>query len=73
MKAICIHQTGDPNSLLYEDVPLLEPGPGEVRVKLEAIGVNFIDTYHRSGQYAHETPFIPGMEGGAWSMPWVMG
>lgn len=64
MKAIQIKQTGTPEALLYEDVPQPAPGPGEVRLRMEAAGVNFIDTYHRSGQYAQMMPFTPGMEGG---------
>lgn len=64
MKAIQVKQPGDPEALLYVDVPLPEPGPGEARIKLEAIGVNFIDTYHRSGAYALTPPFTPGVEGG---------
>jgi NADPH2:quinone reductase len=47
----------------YEDVPLPEPKAGEVRIKLAATGLNFIDIYHRSGAYAMPTPFIPGLEG----------
>ena len=49
MKAIRIHQTGDPDVLKYEDAPMPAPGPGQVRVKVKAAGVNFIDTYHRRG------------------------
>ncbi len=64
MKAIQIKQTGAPEVLLYTDVPQPEPGPGEVRVKIEAAGVNFIDTYHRNGEYKLELPSTPGMEGG---------
>lgn len=64
MKAVRIHQTGGPQALLYEEVPLPEPGSGEVRVKIEAAGVNYIDTYHRNGQYKQALPFTPGMEGG---------
>ncbi len=64
MKAIRIQQTGDPQTLVYQDVALPEPGPGEVRVKIEVAGVNYIDTYHRSGQYKQDLPFTPGMEGG---------
>jgi NADPH2:quinone reductase len=47
----------------YEEVPLPEPGAGEARLKLEAIGLNFIDTYQRSGIYPLKLPFSPGMEG----------
>lgn len=64
MKAIQIQQTGDPETLFYTDIPLPEPGPGEARVKIEAAGVNYIDTYHRNGQYKMALPFTPGMEGG---------
>ena len=63
MKAIRVHQTGGPEVMKYEEVPLPEPGAGEARVKLEAIGLNFIDTYQRSGIYPFQVPFSPGMEG----------
>ena len=51
MKAIRIHETGGPEVLRLEDVSLAAPGPGEARVRHSAIGLNFIDTYHRSGLY----------------------
>jgi NADPH2:quinone reductase len=63
MKAIRVHQTGGPEELRLEDVPLPEPGPGQARVKLHAIGVNFIDVYHRTGLYKQPLPFTPGGEG----------
>ncbi len=63
MKAIRIHTPGGPEALQYEDVPLPEPGPGEVRVRLKAIGVNFIEVYQRTGLYKSPLPFTPGMEG----------
>lgn len=63
MKAIRIHETGGPEVLTFEDVPLPEPGPGQARVRLHAIGVNFIDVYHRSGVYQVPRPFTPGSEG----------
>jgi NADPH:quinone reductase len=63
MKAIRIHAPGGPEVLQYEDVPLPEPGPGEVRVQLKAIGINYIDVYQRTGLYQHALPFTPGMEG----------
>ncbi len=62
MKAILVHETGGPEKLLYQDVPIPAPGPGQARVKVHAIGVNFIDVYHRSGLYRASLPFIPGME-----------
>lgn len=62
MKAIRIHEFGGPDVLHYEDVALPEPGPGQARVKIAAIGLNYIDTYHRTGLYPVALPFIPGME-----------
>ena len=63
-KAVRIHETGGPEMLAYEDVAVGEPGPGEARVRHTAIGLNFIDTYHRSGLYPVETlPAVLGMEG----------
>jgi NADPH2:quinone reductase len=64
VKAIRIREHGGPDTLVYEEVPLPEPGHGEVRVKIKAAGVNYIDTYHRRGLYKQELPFIPGTEGG---------
>lgn len=63
MKAIRVHEFGGPEVLHYEDAPLPEPGPGAARVKLRAIGLNYIDIYHRSGLYPVALPLIPGMEG----------
>lgn len=62
MYAIRIYEHGGPEALIYEEVPTPEPGPGEVRVKIAAVGVNFIDTYHRTGLYPVALPFIPGQE-----------
>jgi NADPH2:quinone reductase len=63
MKAIRVHTNGGPEVLQFEDAPSPEPGPGEARVRIEAAGVNFIDTYHRTGLYPAAKPFTPGMEG----------
>jgi len=63
VNAVRIHEPGGPEVLRYEDVPVPEPGPGEVRVRLEAAGVNFIDTYHRSGLYKLPLPATLGCEG----------
>jgi NADPH2:quinone reductase len=63
MKAIQVQETGEIEKLQYVDLPVPHPGPGQVRVKLRAIGVNFIDTYHRRGWYKVPLPFTPGMEG----------
>ena len=60
--AIRIHATGGPEALVYEEVTLSSPGPGEARVRHTAIGVNFIDTYHRSGLYPVTLPSGIGSE-----------
>ena len=62
MKAIVIHEFGDASQLSYEDAPLPEPKPGELRVKVAAIGMNFADIYARRGWYPSATPFVPGNE-----------
>jgi NADPH:quinone reductase len=61
--AIKIHQTGGPEVLVAEGSPPRAPGPGEVLVRQTAVGVNFIDTYHRTGLYKMPLPFVPGSEG----------
>ena len=63
MKAMRFHEHGGPEVFRSDDVPLPEPGPGQARVRLEAIGVNFIDIYHRMGTYKVALPFTPGQEG----------
>jgi NADPH2:quinone reductase len=63
-KAIVIEQTGGPEVMRWTDVPVVEPGPGEIRIRQHAAGVNFIDIYHRNGLYKTSgLPFVPGMEG----------
>ena len=62
-KAIRIHAPGGPEVLLWEDVEVGEPGPGQLRLRQEAAGLNFIDVYHRTGQYPQPMPFTPGVEG----------
>jgi NADPH2:quinone reductase len=62
MKAIRVHEVGGPEAMKLEDVPQPKPAGGEARVRLETIGVNFIDTYHRTGLYKVPLPFTPGME-----------
>jgi NADPH2:quinone reductase len=62
VQAIQITQTGGPEVLTLHDIPTPVPGPGEALVKIEAIGVNFIDVYFREGRYASPLPFIPGQE-----------
>lgn len=65
MKAAVVRQVGDADVLRVEtDYPVPKMGPGQVIVKNEYAGINFIDTYHRSGLYARELPFVGGQEGG---------
>ena len=63
MKAVRFHEFGGPEVLRYEDIPEPEPGPGEVVLRLGACGVNFIDTYERSGAYNVPLPWVAGQEG----------
>ena len=60
--AIRFHQTGGPEVLQWESVAVGEPGPGEARVRHTAIGLNYIDTYHRSGLYKLPLPSGIGLE-----------
>jgi NADPH2:quinone reductase len=62
-KAIRIHEHGGPEVLRWEDVEVGAPGPGQVRVKHSAVGLNYIDTYQRSGLYPLQLPITLGMEG----------
>lgn len=64
-KAIRIHEHGGPEVLKWEDVEVGEPGPDEVLVRHTAIGLNFVDTYHRTGQMKHPVtfPMILGVQG----------
>lgn len=63
VKAIRVHAFGGPDVLRWEDVDLGTPGPGQVRLKQHAVGLNFIDTYQRTGLYPNALPFTPGSEG----------
>jgi NADPH2:quinone reductase len=62
MRAIRIHETGGVEKLRVDDVAIPEPGPGAIRFRVEAAGVNFIDTYKRSGLYPVELPYTLGHE-----------
>ncbi len=62
-KAIRIHQPGGPAAMVWEDVEVGDPGAGELRVRHTAVGLNYIDTYHRSGLYPLPLPATIGMEG----------
>jgi NADPH2:quinone reductase len=62
--AIRVHDHGGPEVLKWEEVEVGEPGPGEVKIRQTAVGLNYIDVYHRAGLYPQDTfPFTPGMEG----------
>ncbi len=64
MKAIVVHEYGEPEVMKLEDLPTPEPGDGQVLVKIEAAGVNPVDTYLRSGNHAHapSLPYTPGKD-----------
>ena len=62
MKAIRVHEHGGPEVLRYEDVSEPQPQAGEAIIRIEAIGVNFLDIYHRTGLYHFDLPFTPGSE-----------
>ena len=63
MKAVRVHANGGPEALRYEDVETPRPKPGEVLVKIELSGVNFIDVQYRAGKYKPpQLPFVDGME-----------
>ncbi|MFQ5892999.1 MAG: quinone oxidoreductase [Nitrospinota bacterium] len=62
MRAIHVHEYGGPEVLRLDELPVPEPGEGEARLAVEAVGVNYIDVYHRTGLYPGALPFTPGME-----------
>lgn len=62
-RAIRIHAPGGAEQLQLDTVPVGEPGPGQVRIRHHAIGLNFIDVYHRTGLYPLQMPHGIGMEG----------
>jgi NADPH:quinone reductase len=62
MKAIVVQQFGGPEALIYQEIEKPAPKADEALVKLEAVGLNYIDVYHRTGLYPLARPFIPGME-----------
>jgi NADPH2:quinone reductase len=61
--AIRIHEVGGPDVLKWQEIEVGDPGPGQVRLRQEAAGLNFIDVYHRTGLYPQPLPFTPGVEG----------
>src|SRR5215831_15106339 len=62
MQAIRVSATGGPDALRLEDIPTPDPGPGQIRIKVEAAGVNFVEIYQRKGQYKLHLPYTPGGE-----------
>ena len=62
-KAIRFHKTGGPEVLVWEDVEVGDPGPGQIRVRQHAVGLNFVDVYQRSGLYQMPLPSGTGSEG----------
>jgi NADPH2:quinone reductase len=62
MNAIQIHTTGGPEVLQLTELPIPVPGPGQVLIRVEAVGVNFIEIYFRKGQYKATMPIVPGSE-----------
>lgn len=61
--AIRIHEVGGPDKMKWEEVEVGAPGPGQIRLKNTAAGLNYIDTYHRTGLYKLPLPLVLGMEG----------
>ena len=61
--AIRIHQHGGPDMMKWEAVDIAAPGADEVRIKQTAVGLNYIDTYHRTGLYPIPLPSVLGLEG----------
>jgi NADPH:quinone reductase len=61
--AIRVHRTGGPEVLAWEEVEVGAPGPDQVRLRQQAVGLNYIDVYHRTGLYPQDLPFTPGVEG----------
>ena len=64
-QAMRVHESGGPDALRWEAIEVGDPGPGEVRLRHLAVGLNFIDIYHRTGLYPLPLPFVPGLEAAA--------
>ena len=63
VNAIRLHEPGGPDALVWEQVDIGDPGPGEIRIRHGAVGLNYIDVYHRTGLYPLSYPAVIGMEG----------
>ena len=66
MKSIRVHAHGGPEVLRVEDLPVPAPAAGQVLIRIEAAGVNFLDVYHRTGLYPLTLPLTPGKR--SWSL-----
>jgi NADPH:quinone reductase len=62
VKAVVVRRTGGPDVLELTDVPMQEPSAGQVRIRVEAVGINFIEVYQREGHYPLAMPYTPGSE-----------
>ena len=62
-RVFVVHELGGPEVLKLEEREVGAPGPGEIKIRNRAIGLNFIDTYQRTGLYKMDLPFVPGSEG----------
>jgi NADPH:quinone reductase len=63
VRAIRVERTGGPEVMQPADIDLEAPGPGQVRIRIAAVGVNFVDIYQREGRYQMTLPYVPGGEG----------
>jgi NADPH2:quinone reductase len=63
MKAVVVESHGGPEKLLFTDIADVHPGPGDIKLRMRAAGVNFIDIYHREGVYPQQLPVVLGNEG----------
>ena len=61
--AMRVHQPGGPEAMQWEEVEVGDPGPGEIRLRHTAVGLNYIDVYFRTGLYPRPVPFVAGLEG----------
>src|ERR1700684_543549 len=61
--AITVRRSGGPEVLSWEAIEVVDPGPGEAKLRQFASGLNYIDIYHRTGYYSQPLPFTPGVEG----------
>ena len=62
MKVVRVHATGDAGALRLEEADVPRPGPGQALLRLEAVGLNYVEIYHRTGLYKLPLPFTPGSE-----------